>query len=245
MLMSAAKNSSPGSSKAGSKISSIESLQQRPDALIFDMDGTLLDTEPLYTKASQKVMDPYGAEFTPELKRKCMGGDSRISAQLAIDHGNLPMSVDDYLEKREVFLRELFNDVPEITGAGEFITALSQTDLAFGLATSSHQHLCKLKLGDKQWGQYFHQVVCGDHPKLKHGKPDPDIFLLCAEMLSVEPEKCIAFEDSPNGIAAARAAGMLVIAINSPYVTREDLGGAALIIDNYQELQPMLAGWSS
>jgi len=222
-------------------------LRNRPQALIFDMDGTLLDTEPLYTIASQKVMEPHGAQFTPELKRKCMGGDSRKSAQLVIDHGDLPMDVDEYLSRREVFLRELFLNVPEIPGAGPFITELATSRLAFGLATSSHQHFYELKLNQKPWGRLFHQVVCGDHPDLKHGKPAPDIFLLCAGLLGVDPGRCIAFEDSPNGVRAARAAEMTVIAINSPYIEARELAeaGAAMTIDSYREMAPLLEGWIS
>ena len=90
----------------------------RPAALIFDLDGTLLDTEPLYTTAAQKVMDPYGAIYTMALKRQAMGGDSRRSAQLAIDHGQLPLSVDEYLQQREVHLRDLFADAAEMPDEG-------------------------------------------------------------------------------------------------------------------------------
>ena len=131
----------------------------------------------------------------------------------------------------------------KLPAAGEFITALGTTDLPVGLATSSHQHLCELKLGNKPWRKHFHQVICGNHPLLRHGKPAPDIFLLCAQVLGVDPRQCIAFEDSPNGIAAAVAAGMSVIAVNSPYVEREQLNDAILVIDSYHELMPLLQAW--
>ncbi len=220
-------------------------LAKTPAALIFDMDGTLLDTEPLYTIATQKVLDPFDAEFTMALKKQCMGGDSRRSARITIDHFDLPMSVDAFLSTREVFLRQLFEDTPEIEGAGQFITDLSESGIPFGLATSSHQHLCDLKLSRKPWGTFFQQVVCGDHPELQRGKPDPDIFLLCAEKLQVNPHHCIAIEDSPSGIRAARAAGMQVIAVNSPYVEPSELADAALTIDAFNELNPLLANWGT
>ncbi|HJP50407.1 MAG: HAD-IA family hydrolase [Pseudomonadales bacterium] len=222
-----------------------KSLLAEPAAFIFDMDGTLLDTEPSYTIATQQVLDPYNVEFTMELKRRAIGGDSHSSAQLVIDHYNLPLSADEFLAKREVFLRELFTDPAEIPGAGEFIQALAVSDVPIGLATSSHHYLYKLKLSRKSWGNCFDQVVCGDNPHLKHGKPSPDIFLLCARMLHVDPERCIVFEDSPNGVRAAISAGMQVIAISSPYVADGALDNASLVVDSYSDLQQLLTRWTN
>ncbi|XOV90409.1 MAG: HAD family hydrolase [Pseudomonadota bacterium] len=215
-----------------------------PAAIVFDMDGTLLDTEPLYTKASQAVLDEYGETYTPELKRQCMGGDSHTSAQIVIDAFGLPLTSDEYLARREVHLIELFRACPEIAGAGTFVTQLHAAGITFGLATSSHQHLCELKLARKPWGNLFKATVCGDHPALRRGKPAPDIFLLCAEALGVPPDGCIAFEDSRNGILAARAAGMDVIAINSPFVGEGDLADANMIIDSYGEAAALVDQWA-
>ena len=220
-----------------------EQLVKRPSALIFDLDGTLLDTEPLYTIASQKVLDPYNQYFSPELKKRCIGRDSRQSAQITIDHASLPLSVDEYLAEREVHLKSLFENPPEIAFAENFLTTAFRSDIPLGLATSSHLHLCTLKLGQKSWRSHFQQIVCGDAPSLKHGKPAPDIFLLCASKIGVNPEHCIAFEDSPAGIQAATAAGMKVIAINSPYVDQADLKNADMIINGYDELETLFQHW--
>ncbi|MEX0941136.1 MAG: HAD-IA family hydrolase [Pseudomonadales bacterium] len=218
-------------------------LRCDPAGLIFDLDGTLLDTEPLYSAASQKVLDEYGETYTPELKRRVMGGDSHTSAQIVIDEFALPLTSDEYLKKREVHLVELFATCPEIKGAGDFINALAESGIPFGLATSSHRHLRDIKLCNKAWGEHFHATVCGDHPGLKHGKPAPDIFLLCAAELDVAPDQCIAFEDSRNGIAAARAANMQVVGLNSPYVEDTDLSDATLIVDSFEALYPFLDTW--
>lgn len=209
---------------------------EKPAAVIFDLDGTLLDTERLYTKASQQVLDPFGKTFDLSLKSKIMGGDSRRSAQTVIDHFSLPLTVDEYLEQREAYLEALFPEITEIEGAGEFIRHLRRDRRNMGLATSSHSRLCQLKLEGKVWASHFDAIVCGDHSSLKNPKPAPDIFLLCAEMLEISPESCLVFEDSPNGIEAALSAGMRVVAINSPWVSEDDLSGAELIIDNYCEL---------
>lgn len=207
----------------------------RPDAMIFDLDGTLLDTEPLYSDAAQKVLDEYGETYTLELKRQTMGGDSYTSAQIVIDAFGLPLTADEYLAKREAHLIDLFRQCPEIEGAGDFIARLHSAGVTIGLATSSHHYLRDIKLGGRRWAGLFHATVCGDNPALGQGKPAPDIFLLCANELGIAPEKCLAFEDSRNGVTAARAAGMTVIGIDSPWVSPGDLAEASATVANFIE----------
>ena len=214
---------------------SIELLTD-PVAAIFDLDGTLLDTEPLYTEATQRVLDPFGATYTMELKRKVMGGDSRRSAQLTIEAFDLPMTPEEMLAAREVHLEKLFPTAPEIDGAGRYIQHLNERGVPTGIATSSHSHLCELKIGHREWTPLLKSIVCGNDEALKRGKPEPDIFLLCAERMGVDPSRTLAFEDSRNGVLAAKAAGMIVVAIESPYTTAEDLVEADVVIPNYHQL---------
>jgi len=207
-----------------------------PSAIIFDLDGTLLDTEPLYTAAAQRVLDPHGHVYSMELKRKVMGGDSMRSAQLTIDEFDLPMTAKEFLLAREVHLKALFPEAEEIPRAGDYLRHLYSTNVPTGIATSSHQHLCDLKINQRDWRPLLATVVCGDDDELHKSKPEPDIFLLCARRMGVKPEDVIAFEDSRNGVLAAKAAGMTVVAIESPYTSPEDLQEADLIIENYRSL---------
>ena len=218
-------------------------LAQAPGAVIFDLDGTLLDTEPLYSVASQRVLDQFDCIYTPELKKRAMGGSSTRSAQLVIDEYALPLTASEYLARREIHLLELFADADEIDAAGQFVTAIKQTGIPLGLATSSHTTQSNLKLGDRPWADFFNVVIYGDHPDLSRSKPDPDIFLLCADQLQMAPQRCIVFEDSPNGVEAAKRAGMQVCALLSPYVDRQDLSRANYVFSNYRDLIPFIANW--
>ena len=212
------------------------SLPTDPAAIIFDLDGTLLDTEPLYTAAAQRVLDPHGHVYSMELKRKVMGGDSMRSAQLTIDEFNLRMTAKEFLLAREVHLKALFPEAEEIPGAGDYLRHLYSTNVPTGIATSSHQHLCDLKINKRDWRPLLATVVCGDDDELHKSKPEPDIFLLCARRMGIKPEDVIAFEDSRNGVLATKAAGMTVVAVESPYTSSEDLQEADLIIENYRSL---------
>ncbi|MEZ7972417.1 MAG: HAD-IA family hydrolase [Pseudomonadales bacterium] len=207
-----------------------------PAAIVFDLDGTLLDTEPLYTDAAQKVLDPHGHTYTMELKRKVMGGDSIRSAQLTVDEFDLPMTADEFLTARESYLKALFPEAKEIPGAGDYLRHLYSVNIPTGIATSSHRHLCDLKISHRDWRAVFNEIVCGDDTELHKSKPEPDIFLLCARRMGIKAEDIVAFEDSRNGVLSAKAAGMTVVAIESPYTSPEDLQEADLVIESYYAL---------
>ena len=209
-----------------------------PAAVIFDLDGTLLNTEPLYTQATDLLLAPHGYSVTPALKRQLVGRAARVSAGILIDTLNLPFSVDHYLEVREAELRRLFTRVEEIPGASDYVAYLATRGIPMGIATSSSSDLVGLKLADKPWRELISVVVCGDDPRLQNPKPAPDIFLLCCADLGAAPEQCIAFEDSPSGLAAAQAAGMYVIAVENPYLHPEDTVGTGGSIRSFRELLP-------
>lgn len=204
-------------------------------AFIFDLDGTLLDTEPLYTQAGQAIVSPFGKQFDPELKRRTMGGDARVSAAIIIEHLELPLTVDEFLTQRREVLVRLFPDAPEIEGAADFLHRAANGRRRLGLATSTHRDLCDLKLRNRPWAGVFQSVICGDDPRLTRPKPDPQIFQLSAADLGVEPSQCLVFEDSPIGLTAATSAGMAVVAVASPYVERYELAAASLIVRDFRE----------
>ena len=195
----------------------MKALPFKPRAIIFDLDGTLLDTEPLYTEAAQAVLDPYGYVFSSELKRRIIGGDSLQGARMTVEEYSLPISAEEFLSRRKVHLDRLFPTAQETEGAREFLTLISKNGIDPGLATSSYQFHCDMKISHRIWRPLFGTVVCGDDPELQRSKPAPDIFVLCAARMFVAPDKTIVFEDSKNGVLAAKAAGMTVIALSSPY----------------------------
>jgi pseudouridine-5'-monophosphatase len=206
--------------------------------ILFDLDGVLLDTEPLYTEASQRVIAPFGRTYDWSLKSEVMGRPALVSARVIVERLGLPLTPEEYLQRRVQELLPLFERVPEVPGAGAFVRALAAQGRKMAVATSSDGSLFSLKTGHHPWFSSFGTVVCGDDPELSNPKPAPDIFLLAAARLGVPPEECVVFEDSPSGVRAGVAAGMRVIAIRHAAVDLGHFEGAARVVSSYAELDP-------
>ncbi len=212
------------------------SLPRRPRAAIFDLDGVLLNTEPLYTQATQQIAQRHGKQFTWELKRQTMGGDAVMGARLVLEALELPMTVHEYLDERLVLLEKLFESAPAMPGVERWIELLQSRGLRVAVGTSSIRPLCEIKWATHPWLRQLDPKVCGDDPEVKRRKPAPDIFLIAASRLGVAPTECVVFEDSPAGVSAARAAGMQVIAIKAEELDRSFLEHADVVVDGYHQL---------
>jgi HAD superfamily hydrolase (TIGR01509 family) len=187
--------------------------------VLFDMDGVLLDTEPLYTLAYNNIAQQYGKKFGWDIKSKMLGLTKMDCARLLIESLQLPISVDKLLILQDIEFRKLFPDTTAVVGAIPLITNLSDNKIPIALATSSNVEFMEIKSKNhKDWFRRFSAIVTGDHPDVKNGKPAPDIFLVAAKCLNAAPESCLVFEDAPAGVRAAIAAGMSVIAIRDPHM---------------------------
>jgi pseudouridine-5'-monophosphatase len=206
------------------------------EAAIFDLDGVLLDTEPLYTLATQTVVAQYGKDYAPQHKSFVMGRADIEGAQWLVENLNLPITAEQYLEERRGHLESLFGECPCVLGAESLVNDLRSRGIRLALATSSARSLYQLKIRKHRWIDAFEFVVCGDDPRLHRSKPAPDIFLLASAALAVEPSRCLVFEDSAAGVQAGIAAGMRVIAHLQPPVTSRDVAKAEQIVSSYAEL---------
>ena len=200
------------------------------------MDGVLLDTEPIYTSATQSIVGRYGKTFDWSLKANMIGRSSALSAQYLIEALDLPISAAEYLSQRHPLLLEGFARAPVIPGAQALVQRLSTAGIPLALATSSDRELFEIKSASHAWFDRFDAVICGDDERIGALKPAPDIFLLAAEQLGHPAATALVFEDSPAGVAAARAAGMRVFALPAPQLDRSLVSEAERVLDTLEGL---------
>lgn len=192
-------------------------------AIIFDMDGLMVDTEPLAREAWAAILSRHGQTLTDAVYRQMIGQRTVESAQLLLDQYDLPYTaVALAAEKTELFASRRAQGVPPMPGLAELMTAVGQLGIPWAVATSSPRSHATVILA--QLGQ---QAACGAiaaGDEVTHGKPAPDIYLLAAQRLGIAPAHCLALEDSRPGCLAATAAGMKTVAVPNGDTQESDFG---------------------
>lgn len=177
------------------------------EGVLFDMDGVLLNSEPLYTIAYNRVMEPWGKTLDPVTKHEIMGRPPSKSIPHVIAKFGLPIGWEEFKARRDPIMDELIRNVEAMPGAHALIRELKLRGIRIAVATSTFRPLFERKTKSHPWFSLFDAVICGDDPEIEHPKPAPDIFLVAARRLGVRIERCGVFEDSPAGLEAARATG--------------------------------------
>lgn len=187
-------------------------------AVIFDLDGLLVDSEPLAAKAMEGFLAGFGVAVDPAIQAQMLGRRLPDAINIARQQYGLPGTLqelaDGYSNARMAALRGSVQPMP---GAAEILAWVRRSGLPVALATSGMRSHADLSLSETGLGGCFDVEVTGD--QVEHGKPAPDLFLLAAERLGVEPRESVVLEDSPLGVEAAIAAGMRVIAVQNGRAT--------------------------
>ena len=204
------------------------------DAVIFDLDGVLLDSEPIYLGATNSVLALEGKYLSPEENARYIGVRFRDMLADIIPKMGLAYDADYYIEEtREAVLRAFGGPLDPPPGARELIERLADHDVPRAVGSSSVHAWVEQILTNLGVRQHFPIIVGGDD--VAHGKPAPDIFLRCSELLGVPPEHCAVIEDSANGVLAARRAGMTPIGLRTASTATLVLEGCLAVVDSFHE----------
>ena len=205
-------------------------------AVVFDMDGVIVDTEQVWDEVRQQLVADWGGRYPPEAQRAMMGMSSGEWSRYMHDELGLsqaPDEINDEVVRR--MLARYRDDLPLIDGAIAAVRELSGS-YPLAVASSSNRPLIDAVLETAGIAGYFAATVSSE--EVPRGKPSPDVYLEAARLLGVAPELCAAVEDSANGIRAAAAAGMHVIAYPNQHYgpDAEALALADVVIDSLEEL---------
>jgi HAD superfamily hydrolase (TIGR01509 family) len=196
--------------------------------IVFDCDGVLVDSEELAWRAWREVLDRYGIELTPEDIALLTGRTDRDAHAHFSQRGGLPDHALFWEELSGVTYVLFDEHLQAFEDAADTLDVLATRGARLAVASSSPRERLDRSLAGTSLGEYFEFAVGGD--EVSRGKPAPDLFLAAAEGLAVEPQDCLAVEDTPVGITAARHAGMTVIAVQRGQYGLDELRSADLVV---------------
>ncbi len=211
------------------------------EAIIFDMDGVLVDSEPFHEEIEKRQFSLNNLIITPEEHSKYLGVATDAMWMDIKERYHLSLPVEELIEQNRSESYRLFADlkeIPTIPGIANLLERLSAKNYPMAVASSNFPEVIELMLEKTGMRKYFKFVVSTQ--EAGQSKPAPDVYLLAARKLGIDPENCLVVEDSQNGIMAAKAAGMMVVAYQGPVTNPNNQKEADSVIKNYKQLEMML-----
>ncbi|EEB10900.1 2-deoxyglucose-6-phosphate phosphatase, putative [Pediculus humanus corporis] len=217
--------------------------------VIFDLDGLLLDTETIYKDIISKIAESYNKKYTKEIQIMVLGTTEQSTAKIVVENCGLPISSEEFLEQFRGMQVSYLPHAKLMKGAEKLVKHLHENNVPIAVATSSSQNSVDVKTkAHKSLFDLFHHIVTGSSdPAVKQGKPAPDIFFVCADRFPDKPkyEKCLVFEDAPNGVTGAIAAGMQTVMVPDSFLPQDKTSHATLVLNSLLDFKPELFGLPS
>lgn len=208
---------------------------QRFSAILFDLDGVVIDSEPVHEEAKRIVFARHGIEVPDSLFDQYKGKtDWDIVAHVVHEYANGKITVDELLAQKQQAFRELASKVPLVPGALDFIRAAKQV-YRLALTTSSTPRNQGIAFDQFDLWQYFETIVTA--VDITRPKPDPEPYLITCKKLNVSPDACLVIEDSVNGVLSGRTAGCTVAGLTTSFSAEAlERAGAHFVVDGYEAL---------
>lgn len=205
-------------------------------AFLFDMDGVIIDSNPVHKIALRQFCKKHGYDLTEEhLREKIYGRTNKDWIPNVF--GSIPKEqVAAYADEKEALFRELYRaDITPLKGLMEFLEQAKKLGIPQAIATSAPRANVDFTLEHTGAGKYFQAIL--DEAFVNKGKPDPEIYLKTAAALGFDPRKCVVFEDSLSGVDAGKAAGCKVVGLTTTH-TAEELSKTDLCMKDFTEFTP-------
>lgn len=203
-------------------------------AIIFDMDGVIVDSNPAHTVALKQFCTKYGYELDEEKLREKIYGRANKDWIPNLFGEISKEKLKSYADEKEALYREIYKDtIAPVKGLENFLKMLEKNDIKKAIATSAPSENVSYTLENTNLKNYFDTIL--DESFVSRGKPDPEIYIKTVQALNFKPENCIVVEDSLSGIQSAQKAGCKVIGILTTH-TKEEFAHTDLVIKDFDEL---------
>ncbi|MBP1045131.1 HAD family hydrolase [Enterococcus sp. BWM-S5] len=205
-------------------------------AVIFDMDGVLVDSEYTFLESKTALLKDAGYEKDVSYQYQFMGTTFEFMWSKMKEELGLPLSVGDYIEEMNQRREEMIerDGIKAIPHAVQVVQRLSEAGFKLAVASSSPKVEIERAMNALDIAKFFDILVSGE--EVAHSKPAPDVFLRAAALLEINPKDCLVFEDTRNGSRAAKAAEMYCIGFENPEYPAQDLSAADEVIHDFQEV---------
>ncbi|MFQ3340973.1 MAG: beta-phosphoglucomutase [Flavobacteriaceae bacterium] len=206
-------------------------------AVLFDMDGVIVDSELLHQRAYQKMFKEFEINVSPELYASFTGKATLPICQDICLAYNLKASPEELMDSKRMYFKQIFNEDTSFSlldGVLALIQEYRKKELKLVLASSASMININRIFKRFNLDQYFTSKLSG--ADLKASKPHPEIFIKAAKVTGFLPSECVVIEDSTNGITAAKAAGIFCVGYNSKHSKNQEYGDADLVITNFKEI---------
>ncbi len=206
-------------------------------AVLFDMDGVIVNTEPLHKKAYYKMFETLGIAVSDELYASFTGASTRKVCTELVEKFNLSLTHSDLAKIKRSHFKHYFDTDPDfdlLSGVRELLQHYYKNGIKLVLASSASMNTINWVFEKFDIDKYFVGKISG--ADLKESKPNPEIFLKASEIANEKPENCMVIEDSTNGILAAHRAGIFCAAYKSKHSKLQDYTHANIVVDAFEEL---------
>jgi len=207
-------------------------------AVLFDMDGVIVDTEPLHRKAYFKTFNDLGITVSEELYTSFTGASTKRVCETLIEKFNLTQTFEEIAKTKRDYFKDYFYNDEEfdlIPGVKDLILHYFENEITLILASSATMTTINMVFEKFELEKYFSGKISG--ADLKESKPHPEVFQLAAELAKEPVENCMVIEDSTNGILAAHRAHIFCAAYRSPHSKNQDYTLADTVVSDYEELK--------
>lgn len=220
-------------------------MLQQKEAVIFDMDGSLVDSMWVWKDIDIEYLGRFGLDIPDDLQQEIEGMSFTETARYFRDRFGLDRSVEQIrADWNEMAWDKYRSRVMLKPGAREFLDYCRSQGIKLGIATSNSREIVDMVMEERGVADYFSCITTAC--EAKKGKPAPDVYLLTAQQLSVDPKKCLVFEDIVFGIQAGKAAGMEVCAVDDAYSAYQEAEKRSLAdyyIKDFREIQEIASIW--